>query len=606
MTENLCISEILEKYKRNMDRQRELDESLLQDREKSEWIACLQNRAEENQRMYEENGKLLDRLEELLGMSLQEETAQLWYEECYSMYWDGYDDCQVLLPMIYKLIEYYESNEDVPKLLFLYGAAFYEESEVQNRREGYQHHDESYNHKIISYKRLYFSGMEAAYRKRIWGAYYNLIVSGIGNKAITADESYQYYREALAFWNTREVQELDGANEEIAEIVDRIKKEWLIVEEVIEESSEETQRNFCRVAEEVYKEELEAKGNVYAVNSEVYAAYLHAQKITHKMLPEEIVDLYMGYYQENLKRCPDVKDMTEEDLYFLINVPLTIENWICLGVEEEKSKMVMNLLKNQTQETWYEKLTKFLLPFINGVMAEWCFKLIKYMDSQDEKAECLFQLLVRRQLPTYLHSVMVNHLAEALCKETKRKRPELFEDLPEAVRNNLFEFVKGSALLHDIGKTKITDIVNTQGRRLWDREFLGITHHPQFGAEMIEKDGDLVKYRDIALGHHRFYDGSAGYPMEFDNTKSDYRIIIDLITICDCIDAATDHLGRNYKRAKTLDEVLAELVEGKGTRYNPDLVGVIEDSARLKKEMRYIVSEGRLDIMYRAYLESDL
>lgn len=606
MTETFCITEILEKYKSNMDRQRELDESLLQDREKSEWIACLQNRAVENQRMYMENGQLLDCLNEFLELPLQEENAQLLYEECHSMYWDGYDDCQVLLPMIYKLIEYYEKNEDVQRLMFLYGAAFYEESEVQNRREGYQHHDEDYNHKIISYKSLYFSGMEPMYRKRIWGAYYNLIVSGIGNKAITADESYQYYVEALEFWNRKEVQELDGENEEIVEVVDRIKKEWLIVEEVIEESNVEAQKTFCRVAEEIYKEELEDKKSVYSINSEVYAAYLHAQKILNKMSLEEIVDIYMEYYQENLKHCPDVKDMTEEDLYFLINVPLTIENWIRLGVGEEKSKKVMNLLKKQTQETWYEKLTKFALPFINGVMAEWCFKLIKYMDSQDEKEECLFQLLVRRQLPTYLHSVMVTHLAEALCKETKRKRPELFEDLPEEIKNNLFEFVKRSALLHDIGKTKITDIVNTQGRRLWDREFQGIKNHPRFGAEMMEQDEDLVKYRDVALGHHRFYDGSAGYPMEFDNTTSVYRIIIDLITICDCIDAATDHLGRNYKRAKTLDEVLSELVEGKGLRYNPDLVEVIENSSRLQKEMRYIVSEGRLDIMYRAYLESDL
>ena len=160
--------------------------------------------------------------------------------------------------------------------------------------------------------------------------------------------------------------------------------------------------------------------------------------------------------------------------------------------------------------------------------------------------------------------------------------------------------------MHDVGKTRITDIVNTQGRKLWDREFQGIKKHPTYGAETLSMDSDLIKYRDIAIGHHKFYDGSSGYPEEFDNVASKYRIVIDLITICDCIDAATDHLGRNYKRAKTLDMVLQELVEGKGTRYNPDLVEIIENSSRLKKEMSYIVSEGRLDIMYRAYLESVL
>ena len=121
---------------------------------------------------------------------------------------------------------------------------------------------------------------------------------------------------------------------------------------------------------------------------------------------------------------------------------------------------------------------------------------------------------------------------------------------------DLVGFVRRCALIHDIGKTKITDIVNTQGRRLWDSEFIGIKHHPGFGADMLKKDSNLMRYCDVVLGHHKFYDGTAGYPESFDNTKSAYRIIVDLITICDCIDAATDHLGRNYKRAKEHDIIL--------------------------------------------------
>lgn len=600
------ITQILEKYKCNMDRQHELDKSLLQDMDRTEWIECLQERAVENQKMYIENGELLDSLMKLLDIPLQDDTAESLYKETYDMYWDGYDDCQVLLPMIYKLIDYYEKSEDISKLMFLYGAAFYEEGEVQNRREGYTLHDNSYMLKVINYKNLYFDTLDNTCRRRIWASYYNLIVSGLGNKTITAEDSYKYYAEAMDFWNSAEVQALDGHNEEIKEIVDRIKKEWLIVQEVVEELNAEAQQTFCKVAEEIYNEELVEYGNVYAVNSEVYAAYLHAQKILNKKSIEDIVDIYMDYYKENLKNSPKQEDMTEEYLYFLMNVPLTIENWLHLGIGEEKSKEVVNFLMKQTRETWYEKLNKFALPFINGVMAEWCFKLIKYMTSQDEKEECIFRLLVRRQLPTYLHSVMVSHLAEALCKEALRQRPEIFDGLPEETRNNIFEYVRRSALLHDIGKTKITDIVNTQGRKLLEREFQGIKNHPHFGAEMISQDIDLMKYKDVVLGHHKFYDGSAGYPTDFDNTASAYRVIIDLITICDCIDAATDHLGRNYKNAKTLDEVLGELIEGKGTRYNPDLVEIIEESPRLKKEMRYIVSDGRLDAMYRAYLESDL
>ncbi|MBQ9120722.1 MAG: HD domain-containing protein [Lachnospiraceae bacterium] len=603
MTENFCIQDVLKKYKENMDRQRELDELLLMDQEKEEWLACLQNRALENQRMYNENGELITALEQWLELPLNEKDAKLLYEECHSMYWDGYDDCQVLLPMISKLIAFYEERHEVSKLLFLYGAAYYELNEVQNRREGCLKRDESFTYKILSYKENY-SQLDADGRRRIWGTYYNLIVSALANKSIGPDESYRHYVEAKEFWESNEVQALDGENEEIVGIVKRIREEWLIIEEVIEDSSEETKKAFCQVAEKSYQEEMATQQDIYEINSEVYAAYLHAQMLQQNMALEEIVDVYLAFYLEKLKRCPEGQEMTEEDLYFVMNAPLTIERWLCLGIDEEKSRRVMGILRRLTQETWYDKMRKYAAPFVNGVMTEWCFKVIKYMESQDEKEECLFQLLVRRQLPTYLHSVMVAHLAEALCKETKRKRPELFEGIGGLQRDDLVSFVKQCALLHDVGKTRITDIVNTQGRRLWDREFNGIKQHPVYGAEMIEQDSDLMKYRDVVLGHHKFYNGEGGYPVSFDNTKSPYRMVIDLITICDCIDAATDHLGRNYKKAKTLEEVLGELVEGKGVRYNPDLVEVIENSARLKKEMSYIVSEGRLDIMYRAYLES--
>ena len=55
-----------------------------------------------------------------------------------------------------------------------------------------------------------------------------------------------------------------------------------------------------------------------------------------------------------------------------------------------------------------------------------------------------------------------------------------------------------------------------------------------------------------------------------------------------------------------MDVVLEELIAGKGLRYNPDLVEILEHSPELQKEIRYIVSDGRLDIMYRAYRESAL
>ena len=105
------------------------------------------------------------------------------------MYWDGYDDSQLLLPLLAKLIDYYEQKEDLARLAFLYSAAYYEESEVQNRSLGLKKPADEYNHKIIALRSRY-TELDEETRRRIWSAYYNLIVISLGNKAIDADTSY--------------------------------------------------------------------------------------------------------------------------------------------------------------------------------------------------------------------------------------------------------------------------------------------------------------------------------------------------------------------------------------------------------------------------------
>lgn len=597
------VSEILKRYKANMDNQKELDEKLLTNMEKEQWTESLQSRAMQTHRMYMENGHLLEELEQLLQEPLTEESAELLFQEVREMYWEGYDDCQVLLPMIYLLIDYYEKSSATANLMFLYGAAYYEENEIRNRRDGSCKMSMEYNLKILAYQPDYFD-LPLDARIRLWVAYYNVIVVSLGNRALDVDTSYQYFKQAQEFWNSPGVQALDGKEEQIVSIVNRIFYEWLAAEEYIEDTCEETKEAFCKLACRAFEKEIEENGSLCDVNSEVYAAYLHAQALLGKKDWDFIIDEYFEYYNEKIKLCPEAGEMTDEDFYFVINTPTTLERWLKYQISEEKRKKIFHVLKKLTQETWYLKLDRLSSPFINEIMSQWCFTMMKYMDTQDEKEVWLFQLLVRRQLPTYLHSVMVMHLAEALYREAQISRPELFDSLTAVKKSEIINYVHCCALLHDVGKTKITDIVNTQGRKLCDNEFYGIRQHPIYGAEMVDTDCDLAKYHDVVIGHHKFYDGTGGYPESFDNTSSPYRIIIDLITICDCIDAATDYLGRNYKTAKTLNDVLEELIAGKGHRYNPDLVEIIEDSARLRKEMRYIINEGRLDIMYHAYMEN--
>ena len=81
----------------------------------------------------------------------------------------------------------------------------------------------------------------------------------------------------------------------------------------------------------------------------------------------------------------------------------------------------------------------------------------------------------------------------------------------------------------------------------------------------------------------------------------DDKKIIDLITICDSIDAATDILGRNYTKGKDFDKILSELKEQSGIRYAKEFVDILSASEELKTEMSRLTGEQRAAVYHDLY-----
>ena len=601
MEEKNIYGEIVDKYLANYKLKLELDTGLYELKPREEWINTLQKRAEMLQTIFVENQSLIEKLQKLLAEELTEESAEKIYEQAYRLHSEEvFLDENILLPMIYKLIPYYEERNNIQRLLALYHNAYYIEDEIREKckDEKYTKHLD-YLHKVISYSHHYKELSD--YNKRILGSSYNnLSIVALSGGLIDFETSYKYWKEAMAFWNSEEVQEDEVHIGQRQKVLNYLKRWVVMAEEYMETASQEIKEAFCKYAKQIYEEDISNKSNLLERNSEYYAAYLRTKVLMGEMTYDEIVDEYFDYYLKKIDSDFDVNNLSSEDLYFIINVPLVMEGWLKKGIDTDKCKKIMRTFHENLQKFWYMEMRNST--FINEFFSVWCSKIIKYLDTAEEKENCICQLILRRQLPTYLHSMMVMKLSEILCQEAICVKPSLFSDITDVSWKDMETFVKRCALLHDLGKTKITDVINTQDRKITDREFGAIKKHPSFGADILSMDYDLVKYHDVILGHHKSYDGTIGYPAEFDNTKSEYRIIIDMITICDCVDAATDYLGRNYKYAKKFDDVLEELIAGKGVRYNPDLVELIEQSEKVKRKMREIVEYDRLEMMYHAYV----
>ena len=248
---------------------------------------------------------------------------------------------------------------------------------------------------------------------------------------------------------------------------------------------------------------------------------------------------------------------------------------------------------------------------LNSALEALAFLPESYMlfDTADEKIDFLYQLVTVRHCTTFLHCQMVCKFAEAILSAMISDAPELLvgyhglqdETAVQARREELLSFIHNAALLHDMGKNAMLTIIETQHRPLTDDEFAIIRQHPSKGAEYLSIDPDLARYRDITNGHHKFYNGKGGYPADFDNTASPERIMIDVITLCDCLDAATDCYGRNYRTAKTVDQVLDEFRRDSGVRYNPEITRLMCASSELQQTLRDIAGEQRIKIYYDTY-----
>lgn len=261
---------------------------------------------------------------------------------------------------------------------------------------------------------------------------------------------------------------------------------------------------------------------------------------------------------------------------------------------------IYHLRQDQQADNTYVKYLNILATYPRA---------IKYL-TEKERIYYLNELNVATQVTTYAHSLHVAMIAQKLMEGILAYQPELVKDVLGERRNGkvfldtkkCMDFIFEAAMYHDIGKNAIISVVNNDFRPLTDEEFAIIKKHPALGAELLKIAPSLYeKFRDTTLGHHKWYNGKGGYPKDFDNTKSPKRILIDIITLSDCMQAATERIGRNYKSGKNFDRVMEEFRRDAGTRYNPDLVNFIDAHLDVARDLAALINEGWVDIYFDIY-----
>ena len=168
----------------------------------------------------------------------------------------------------------------------------------------------------------------------------------------------------------------------------------------------------------------------------------------------------------------------------------------------------------------------------------------------------------------------------------------------------MIQFIDGAAIFYDIGKVTLTELINMRHRKRTKAEEEMIEEHVSIGAEILHSIPELQVYESIALGHHKDYDGQGGYPESYDREADDNRIWTDIIQICDVADSMAVFRPDNGEEESRFDMFIKKIEEGRGTKYNPDLVDLFFEDKNLNDSIKYLIEEGESMMIYDVYKSS--
>jgi putative nucleotidyltransferase with HDIG domain len=120
-----------------------------------------------------------------------------------------------------------------------------------------------------------------------------------------------------------------------------------------------------------------------------------------------------------------------------------------------------------------------------------------------------------------------------------------------------------AALLHDIGKAGVPDVVLKKPGALTDEEWLFIRLHPVIGAEVAAEAGFSTVITHAIRQHHERLDGS-GYPDRL--VGEGISLYARIIAVADTYHAMTSN--RPYRPSRGSAVAQTELCEGAGSKYD--------------------------------------
>ncbi len=184
--------------------------------------------------------------------------------------------------------------------------------------------------------------------------------------------------------------------------------------------------------------------------------------------------------------------------------------------------------------------------------------------------------LSRRQRRMYWNMVYALAAAVDLRDHPTREHSNRLAQYAVAIGTRMglpsdhLEDLKAAGMLHDIGKIGIGDGVLLKPGDLTAEEYDGMKTHTLMGAKILAMADFPPRVVEAVLFHHERFDG-AGYPLGLrgDQIPVEARILAGT----DALESMTS--TRSYRVAMPLPQALAELEQGRGTQFDPQVISAL-------------------------------
>lgn len=218
----------------------------------------------------------------------------------------------------------------------------------------------------------------------------------------------------------------------------------------------------------------------------------------------------------------------------------------------------------------------------------------------------LMNLLACRNPDIYAYLYSMGEISAILMEEAVERMPEAFlgvlscettEQVKER-RSRLVQFAGESGMLQDIGLILFADMVSLSGRSWMEEERKMYAYHVYAGQLILSRCESTRSYAQTALGHHRFYDESGGYPGDYCRRDNPNQAVTDLVSIACYLMEALDGLSFDAKPVLTLDEALAQARKEAGRRFHPGFTGLLPGVA---ERLRDYFQDGKRKAYEKAF-----